>query len=59
MAQRNDEARRYIERVRSDHSFMAFEEPIELSPGIEGTLADILGQLDPPGDDDNGLVGAR
>ena len=59
VAQRNDEARRYIERVRGEHNFMPFEEPIELPPGIEGTLADILGQFDLPGDDDDGLAGAR
>lgn len=51
VAQRNDEARRYIDRVRQDHSFLAFEEPIELSPNIEGALADILGQLDLPGEE--------
>ena len=51
VAQRNDEARQYIERVRRDHSFLAFEESIELSPDIEGALADILGQLDPPGEE--------
>ncbi len=51
VAQRNEEARRYIERVRNDHNFLSFEEPVELSPGIEGTLADILGQFDAPGDD--------
>ena len=59
VAQRNDEARRYIERVRSEHNFMPFEEPIELPPGIEGTLADILGQFNLPGEDDDGLAGAR
>ena len=53
VAQRNDEARRYIERVRNEHNFQPFEEPIELPPSIEGTLADILGQLDLPGEDDN------
>ena len=53
VAQRNDEARRYIERVRNEHNFMPFEEPIALPPNIEGTLADILGQFDLPGDDDN------
>ena len=52
VAQRNDEARRYIERVRRDHSFLAFEESIELAPNIEGALADILGQFDMLGDDD-------
>ncbi len=59
VAQRNDEARRYIDRVRSEHNFQPFEEPIELPPSIEGTLADILGQFDLPGDDDDGLAGAR
>ena len=59
VAQRNDEARRYIDRVRSEHNFQAFEEPIELPPSIEGTLADILGQFNLPGDDDEGLAGAR
>ena len=59
VAQRNDEARRYIDRVRRDHNFLPFAEPIELSPNIEGTLADILGQFDLPGDDDGGLAGAR
>ena len=52
VAQRNDEARRYIERVRNEHNFQPFEEPIELPPSIEGTLADILGQLDLPDEDD-------
>ena len=52
VSQRNDEARRYIERVRSEHNFLAFEEPVALPPSIEGTLADILGQFDLPGDDD-------
>ena len=59
VAQRNDEARRYIERVRDEHNFMPFEEPIELSPGIEGTLADILGQFEMPGDGDDDEAPAR
>ena len=53
VAQRNDEARRYIERVRSEHNVQSFEEPVELPPSIEGTLADILGQFELPGEDDN------
>ena len=53
VAQRNDEARRYIERVRNEHNFQPFEEPVDLPASIEGTLADILGQFDLPGDDDN------
>ena len=53
VSERNDEARRYIERVRNEHNFQSFEEPVELPPGIEGTLADILGQFDLPGEDDN------
>ena len=59
VAQRNDEARRYIDRVRNDYQFQSFEEPVELDPSIEGTLADILGQFDLPGDDDDNLAGAR
>ena len=53
VAQRNDEARRYIERVRNEHNFQPFEEPVDLPASIEGTLADILGQFDLPGDEDN------
>ena len=53
VAQRNDEARRYIERVRNEHNFQPFEEPVDLPASIEGTLADILGQFDLPGEDDN------
>ncbi len=52
VAERNEEARRYIDRVRNDHNFQPFEEPVELPANIEGTLADILGQLDLPGEDD-------
>ena len=60
VAQRNEEARRYIDRVRNDYQFQPFEEPVELDPSIEGTLADILGQFDlPSDDDDDNLAGAR
>jgi hypothetical protein len=57
VAQRNEEARRYIERVRNDYQFQPFEEPVELNSSIEGTLADILGQLDLPGGDDDQPAG--
>jgi hypothetical protein len=53
VAERNDEAKRYIDRVRNDYHFEPFEEPVALDPGIEGTLADILGQFNQlPGEGD-------
>ena len=54
VAGRNEEARRYIDRIRNEYRFQEFEEPVELAPGIEGALADILGRLDLPGDNGNG-----
>ena len=53
VAQRNEEARRYIDRIRNEYRFQPFTEPIALDPGIEGTLADILGQFDLPGSGDD------
>lgn len=53
VAQRNEEARRYIDRIRNEYRFQPFTEPIALDPGIEGTLADILGQFDLPGSSDD------
>lgn len=52
VAERNEEARRYIERVRNDYQYQSFEEPVELDPTLEGVLEDILGQFDLPGLDD-------
>ena len=52
IADRNEEARRYIDRIRREYHYQPFEEQIPLAPSIEGALADILGQLDLPGDDD-------
>jgi hypothetical protein len=53
VAEGNDEAKRYIDRVRNDYHFEPFEEPVALDPGIEGTLADILGQFNQlPGEGD-------
>lgn len=53
VAQRNEEARRYIDRIRNEYRFQPFTEPIALDPGIAGTLADILGQFDLPGSGDD------
>ena len=53
VAQRSEEARRYIERIRNDYQFQPFEEPVELDPTIEGALADILGQFNLPEPDDD------
>ncbi len=52
VADRNEEARRYIERVRNEYQFQQFVEPVALDPGLEGTLADILGQFDQSQRDD-------
>ncbi len=53
LAETNEEARSYIERVRNEYHFMPYEEPVELDAGLEGTLADILGQFDySDGEDD-------
>jgi hypothetical protein len=54
VAERNEEARRYIDRVRNEYNFQPYEEPVALDPGLEGTLADILGQFDlSSGDEDD------
>jgi len=38
----NAEARRYIDRVRADYSYARYEEQVDLTPGLDQTLRDIL-----------------
>jgi proteasome assembly chaperone (PAC2) family protein len=38
----NAEAKRYIDRVRSDYSYARYEEQVDLTPGLDQTLRDIL-----------------
>jgi proteasome assembly chaperone (PAC2) family protein len=47
----NPKAKEIIDRVRADYSYLPFEETVELAPGLDRTLDDILGNiLEPPPD---------
>ena len=38
----NSEAKQIIDRVRADYNFTAFDEPVDLAPGLDQALQDIL-----------------
>jgi hypothetical protein len=41
----NAEAKRYIDRVRADYSYAGYEEQVDLTPGLDQTLRDILANI--------------
>ena len=47
----NSEAKQIIDRVRADYNFTAFDEPVDLAPGLDQALQDILQNMpdSPPG----------
>ena len=48
----NADAKRMIDRTRADYSYSPYEEAVELGPGLDQTLQDILGNLpDQPQED--------
>lgn len=47
----NPEAKKIIDQARNDYSYIPYEEPVDLTPGLDRTLQDILENLrDDPSD---------